>query len=164
MPVKGLAKARANLAELEKNLSKAETLKVGFLEGATYPDGTSVPFVAAMNEFGHGNAPPRPFFRRAIMDNSDKWAKAASLILKKTKGDTQKTLELVGEGIKGDIIQSINDFVSPPLAQSTIDRKGFDKPLIEDAIMINSVGVEVDGTKMSSTSATISASDYSGKK
>jgi hypothetical protein len=142
------------------------TLKVGFLEGATYPDGTSVPFVAAMNEFGvpsHGQ-PPRPFFRRAIQANKDKWGKAAAMILKATNGDVPKTLALLGEGIKGDIVQSINDLVAPPLAQSTIDRKGFDKPLIEHAIMINSVGVEVNNVKAVNTAPTIAASTYSGKK
>lgn len=121
------------------------SMKVGFLEGGTYPEqygGTSIPLVAALNEYG-GSGPPRPFFRRAIEKNSAKWGKAAATILKATKGDVPKTLALLGEGIKGDIIQSINDLVSPPLAQSTIDRKGFDKPLIDHAIMVNSVGVEV---------------------
>lgn len=115
------------------------SLKVGFLEGATYPEGQSVPAVAAFNEFGTGNAPPRPFFRNAINKNGAKWGKAGATILKSTGGDVKKTLMLLGEGIKGDIIQSINDLVSPPLAQSTIDRKGFDKPLIDTAVMVNSV-------------------------
>lgn len=123
----------------------AGSLRVGFLEGSTYPDGTSIPLVAAINEFGAPSRgqPPRPFFRIAIAKNRDKWGKAGALILKSTNGDVPKTLALLGEGIKGDVIQSINDLTSPPLAQSTIDRKGFDKPLIDDAIMINSVGVEV---------------------
>lgn len=40
------------LEALSKNLSKGTALKVGFLENATYPDGTSVAMVAAVNEFG----------------------------------------------------------------------------------------------------------------
>ena len=40
------------LEELEKSLSSGKGLKVGFLEGSTYPDGTSVPMVAATQEFG----------------------------------------------------------------------------------------------------------------
>jgi hypothetical protein len=52
-------------------------------------------------------------------------------------------LALMGEDIQGALIQSINDFTSPPLAQSTIDRKGFDKPLIDEAIMVNSTGYRV---------------------
>lgn len=117
------------------------SLKVGFLEGATYPDGTSVPLVAAVNEFGRPDIgqPPRPYFRNAIRKNSAKWAKAGGAILKSTNGNVEKTLMLLGEGIKGDIVQSINDLVSPPLKQSTIDRKGFSKPLIDTSVMINSV-------------------------
>lgn len=43
-----LAKISTNLA----NAGGAPTVSVGFLEGSTYPDGTSIPMVAATNEFG----------------------------------------------------------------------------------------------------------------
>lgn len=39
---------------------QAGTLRVGFLENSTYPDGTSLPMVAAVQEFGGTiNLPPR---------------------------------------------------------------------------------------------------------
>lgn len=40
------------LNELAAKLSGNPSVRVGFLEGATYPDGTSVPYIAALNEFG----------------------------------------------------------------------------------------------------------------
>ncbi|WP_281083908.1 hypothetical protein [Klebsiella quasivariicola] len=40
------------LQEIAKKLGKGDLLKVGFLEGATYPDGTPVALVAATQEFG----------------------------------------------------------------------------------------------------------------
>ncbi|WP_277963896.1 hypothetical protein [Pseudomonas sp. RIT-To-2] len=40
------------LEGIAESLTKSSGLKVGFLEGSTYPDGTSVPMVAAVNEFG----------------------------------------------------------------------------------------------------------------
>ncbi|KPA87292.1 hypothetical protein PF66_06202 [Pseudomonas asplenii] len=40
------------LAGIAESISSGTGLKVGFLEGSTYPDGTSVPMVAAVNEFG----------------------------------------------------------------------------------------------------------------
>ncbi|NWC11933.1 hypothetical protein HX776_24405 [Pseudomonas agarici] len=40
------------LDNIAKNLTKGDALKVGFLENATYPDGTPVAMVAAVNEFG----------------------------------------------------------------------------------------------------------------
>ncbi|MEI7410060.1 hypothetical protein [Pectobacterium aroidearum] len=56
----GGEKLQKYLEEMEKNLSTGSGLKVGFLEGATYPDGTSVPMVAAVNEFGGSiNIPAR---------------------------------------------------------------------------------------------------------
>lgn len=43
---------KQKLLEIAKRLGKADLLKVGFLEGATYPDGTNVAMVAATQEFG----------------------------------------------------------------------------------------------------------------
>lgn len=40
------------LAGIAESAAKASDLKVGFLEGSTYDDGTSVPMIAAVNEFG----------------------------------------------------------------------------------------------------------------
>lgn len=130
------------LTELGNKLLKKRAVKVGFLAGATYPDGTSVPLVAAFNEFG-ASGPPRPFFRRMIAAKHGEWPAVVAGLMKSTNYDVEKTLALTGEGIKGQLIQSINDLVDPPLAPSTIARKGFDKPLIDTSVMINSVGVEV---------------------
>jgi len=40
------------LESISESMAKASGLKVGFLEGSTYDDGTPVPVVAAVNEFG----------------------------------------------------------------------------------------------------------------
>lgn len=40
------------LEDIRKRVEVASQVKVGFLEGATYPDGTPVAYVAAINEFG----------------------------------------------------------------------------------------------------------------
>jgi len=131
------------LSRLAKRFSGRPVVNVGFLEGATYPGGQSVAEVAAYNEFGTRSMPPRPFFRRMIVDKSHEWGPAAANLLISTNYDVHKTLMLVGEGVKGQLQQSINDLTSPPLAQSTIDRKGFSKPLIDTSVMINSVDYEV---------------------
>lgn len=49
---KGGDKLAAYLASLGDNLKNPGSLKVGFLEGATYPDGTPVAYIASINEFG----------------------------------------------------------------------------------------------------------------
>lgn len=131
---------------LDKAASSFENLqlKVGFLEGATYPDGTPVPMVAAINEFGNpaNNQPPRPFFRNAISNHEAEWQEAAAKFIE--NGDeTRDVLSLLGEVIVDDIKESIRTLDAPPLSPATIARKGFDKPLIDTSNMLNSVSYEV---------------------
>lgn len=144
--VSGGDKLQAALDKIARNLKSGGTVKVGFLEGATYPDGTSVPLVAAINEFGAPSRgqPPRPFFRNMIQAKSGEWPKAVEGLLKANNYDAKRTLELTGAAIAGQLRQSIVDLVDPPLAPSTVRRKGFSKPLIDTSVMINSVDFEVE--------------------
>lgn len=109
------------------------------MAGATEADGTSVPLVAALNEFGTSKAPPRPFFRNAIADGEKRWPVNLVTALKNNNYDSLIALSLVGRNMQEDIQGSIRKLWSPPLADSTIARKGFDKPLIETSTMLNSV-------------------------
>lgn len=43
---------RKKLEELRKSIGAGEALRVGFLEGSSYPDGTPVAQIAAIQEFG----------------------------------------------------------------------------------------------------------------
>ena len=135
------------LTDINKNVEKSTTtLSVGFLEGSTYPDGTSTPLVAAVQEFGSPsrNIPPRPFFRNMIARKHNEWPSAVAELLKANNYNVTKTLMQTGEGIKGQLQQSIRDTNSPPLAPATIARKGFDKPLIDTGHMINSIDYKVE--------------------
>lgn len=138
----GLEKALANIAA---KVSRAASVDIGFLEGATYPDGTSVPMVAAIQEFGAPSVgvPPRPYFRSMIVQKSPEWPKAVGDLLRANDYDAQKTLAQTGEAIKGQLQQSIIDTNSPPLAQSTIDRKGSSKPLVDTGHLLASADYEV---------------------
>lgn len=133
-------KLEAHLKQLAAKLGGS--VEVGFLEDAKYPDGTYVAAVAEANEFGTSTAPARSFFRTMIAKESPTWGPKLAAQLQGT-GDGKKALKIVGDNIQGALIQSINDLTSPPLAESTIKRKGFSKPLIDDAIMINHTGVRV---------------------
>ncbi|MDM3358727.1 hypothetical protein [Citrobacter sp. Cb004] len=131
---------------LDKAASSFENLqlKAGFLEGATYPDGTQVPMVAATNEFGNpaNNQPPRPYFRNAIAEHEGEWQEAMANLIE-NGGDTRDVLSIIGEIIVDDIKGSIRQLDTPPLSPVTIARKGFDKPLIDTSNMLNSVSYEV---------------------
>jgi hypothetical protein len=118
---------------------------VGFLEGATYPDGTSVAMVAVIQDFGAPNAgiPPRPFFRNVVAEGKMTWGKSLVTILKDNDYDAKRALKLMGEGIRGQIQNSITNGSFTPLKPATVRRKGFDKPLIDTGHMLNSVDYEV---------------------
>ena len=139
----GGAAMQAKLDAMAKNLTKASRLDVGFLAGATYPDGTSVPLVAALDEFGTAKMPARPFFRNMIAAKSDGWPDAVAGLLVANNYDAERTLNLTGEGIKGQLQESIRTFAGAPLSPRTIKAKGFDKQLVNTGHMLNSVGYQV---------------------
>lgn len=140
----GSAKLQRKLAEIAAKV-RGGTLRVGFLEGATYPDGTPVAMVAAINEFGAPSRgqPPRPFMRIAVAAGEKHWGRDLGKVLKVTGYDADASLALMGERIKSEIQQSIVDFQSPALAESTAKAKGSDKPLIDTGHMLNSVDYDV---------------------
>ena len=143
--VTGGEKLEQRLSRIGQQLVGQPTVRIGFLEGATYPDGTSVPLVAATQEFGSPthNIPPRPFFRTMIKQHQSEWPGQIAKLLVRTGYDAERTLGLVGELIAGELRQSIRDLTSPPLAPATVKRKGFDKPLIDTGHMLASVDYEV---------------------
>ena len=153
MPDKVLSVADGVMKALEDIARKmgGGEVSVGFMAGATYPDGTPVAAVAFWNEFGKGVQSeegnyfqmPRPFFRQMIAKESPTWPGKMAKLAKATDYDGDKVLALMGEDIKGALQQSINEFQSPPLAPSTIEAKGFAKPLIDTSHMLNSVSYEV---------------------
>lgn len=139
------------LEEIARRMGGGE-VSVGFMAGATYPDGTPVAAVAFWNEFGKGVESkegnyfqmPRPFFRQMIAAESPTWPGKMAKLAKATDYDGDKVLALMGEDIKGALQKSINDLQSPPLAPSTVENKGFAKPLIDTSHMLNSVTYEVE--------------------
>jgi hypothetical protein len=145
--VKGGKGLDQKLRELAKLVSKPATLRVGFFESATYPDGTPVAMIAAIQNYGAPRAgiPPRPFFSNMVRDKQGEWPGAISQLLRSNGMDAILTLQAMGNVIEGQLRQAIIDTNYPPLRPETIRRKGFSKPLIESSHMINSVSHEVVG-------------------
>ncbi|MFT8655942.1 MAG: hypothetical protein ABF785_04530 [Acetobacter papayae] len=186
----GLANA---LKQLQDKLGQGAHVRVGFLEDATYPDGTPVAYIASIQEFG-GVAeipereqevyrslnksgyfnkrgrfvrkeksnfatthiipahtvtiPPRPFMRNTIANNRDEWGKMLGDNLKKKGYNVDEALAVCGEEMTDQMKAEIKLFNDPPNAKSTIRKKGFDNPLIDDGHMWNSVSSEVkDGSE-----------------
>ena len=143
--LRGGDKFDRKLRELAAKLRNPATLRVGFLERATYPDGTPVAMIAAIQDFGAPRAgiPPRPFFRNMIAAKKGEWPAAIAQLLKENDYDAVVALNITGEAIAGQLRQSIVDTNAPPLKPATVRRKGFDKPLVETGHMLNSISHEV---------------------
>jgi hypothetical protein len=148
--IRGGKKLERVLSTLSQNVKNGGVLRCGFLERSTYPDGTSVAFVAAMNEFGHRGPDgkpvgPWPFFRGMIQDKKGEWGPALAKLLKASNYDGKSSLDKLGEGIAGQLRQSITATYTPALKPSTIRRKGSSKPMVDTGHMLNSVDHEVTG-------------------
>lgn len=122
--VKGGDKLQAALDKISRNLDKKHDLRVGFLENASYPDGTSVATVAAWNNFGTGKSPPRPFFSNMVADKGPSWPGAIAVLLKRNDYDAELTLNQMGHVIVGQLQESIIATDSPPLSPITVMLRG----------------------------------------
>lgn len=120
--IKGGERAAAYLRDIADRITNAGTLRVGFLENATYPDGTPVALVAAVQNFGAPSRgiPPRPFFSNMIDEKSGTWGPQVAALLPGDGYDGAKTLTKMGEQISGDLRQSIVDTNSPALSPVTL--------------------------------------------
>jgi hypothetical protein len=104
----------AKLKELAAQASG--TVKIGFIDSDQAP-------IAFWNEFGHKGrfpAPPRPFFRTMVANDSPKWPEMMASALRRTHMDGKRTLEEMGEHIDGALKESIIDLVAPPLSKTTL--------------------------------------------
>lgn len=110
------------LEDLAKKVSKGGELRVGFLEGATYPDGTSVPMVAAIQEFGAPAAsiPARPFMKPTVQKHSEEWGQLLGDELIANDYNSDVALELIGQLIEGEIAEQISETNGAPLSPITL--------------------------------------------
>ena len=135
-------------AELNKIAKASEWLEVGFFPQSVYPNGIYVAQVANWQEYGTYTAPPRPFFRTCIQNNSSSYGLVFATYLKNHDYDIDMSFKYLGNKVKYDLQASIEDWSTPPNAPITIEGgwmknkksgkvfyvegKGFDDPLVTD--------------------------------
>ena len=129
-------------AALSKYKDMNASVRVGVLENATYPDGTPVAMVAFWNEYGTRTSPVRAFFRTTVSENKKNWVLSVQNLMK-MHNDPKKVMGLIGVHMQEQIVQSINTWSDPPNSAYTIAKKGFDKPLVETALLMRSIKSEV---------------------
>ncbi|MBJ9257298.1 hypothetical protein I5495_08130 [Citrobacter amalonaticus] len=127
----------------------SKQVKVGFIDGATYPDGTPVVIAAITTELGDpaNNQEPRPYFSNAISEHEKEWGDTVS---RGIRGGlpVEQVLEVVGAQIQGDVQESIATLMEPALRESTIAARksrgnNSTKPLVDTRVMIGDVSYEV---------------------
>lgn len=141
--VKGGLKFGIALDAIAQKITKGGALKVGFLAGATYPDGTAVAQVAFWNEFGTVRAPSRPFFRTTIAKESPEWGDKLAKAVVYYNYDGAAALRALGQSMRDDLEASIIRWSTPPNAPRTIARKGFNKPLVHTGDMAKAPDFEL---------------------
>ena len=143
----------SNSEAIKKMLSELDKkeIRVGFFENSKYTDGTPIAYVAAIQEFGYGPIPPRPFMRPAEEANKGKWLKGiAAGVRGVIAGNVtlDHALEQVGMVAAGDVRKAIKAVTAPPLAESTVRarqrrKKGkkavSTKPLVDTSQMLQAV-------------------------
>ena len=136
---------------------ESKQIQVGFFETAKYPDGTPIAYVAAIQEFGYGPIPPRPFMRPAELQNQNKWQAGIAMGVKAAlNGVTtiNDALVQVGKVAAGDVSKAIKAVTAPPLEKATVDArkrrlskrsarkanpKTISKPLVDTGEMLQAV-------------------------
>lgn len=146
-------------ATLERVPEEFENMvaQIGFPSGINYEDGTSVAYVAAIQEFGAPavNIPARPFMQPTVTEKKDTWVKTIEKSLPKValgKMSAFDVLDLVGIQAAADIQTKISSIYTPPNAPATIRAKGSAKPLIDTGLMLASVQNAVNKTGSEFTS------------
>lgn len=125
---------------------------VGVLQSkaGAHPSGIDMVELAAIHEFGAPAAhiPARSFIRstfmvRRVQALASTLTKLAGLIV--NKGMANRTaLSILGQWGAAECKNTITEIdISPPLAQSTIDAKGSDKPLVDTGRLVDAISYEV---------------------
>lgn len=107
--------------------------------------------LAIIQEFGLG-VPERSFLRRTFDKRREEWKALAERLMRlvlKEKLTADAMLKLLGEKMKADIKREITSGagIPPPNAQSTIDRKGSSRPLVDSGRLVGSIDYEVRSLK-----------------
>jgi hypothetical protein len=127
--------------------------QVGWFPGAKYEDGTQVAYIAAIQEYGFENIPPRSFMRTTIATKKMQWRKIVRFGAKQILAGKKKpeaVMRELGLAAEGDIKKKITEINSPPLKDATIEARrrkmaagkkvgSLDKPLVESEVLLTTL-------------------------
>lgn len=149
MSVQIIRKNPGWLERLVKSYDNKSVLAIGWPRstsavGIRYPDGTSVVLVAAVNQFGSASRgiPARPFMTESAepaVVATRPVAETMIRIINRGKATPEDALQEMGPYAVGAFQSTITDHAWVPNAPRTVRDKQSDKPLIDTALMRNSL-------------------------
>jgi hypothetical protein len=100
--------------------------------------------LAAIHEFGteDGHIPERSYLRSTFDSHRDRYGAMMTKggrEVEKGRDTAKGVMFKLGETVRADIIKRIKGHIPPPLAESTIARKGSDIPLIDKGHLIGAI-------------------------
>ena len=124
---------------MKKALSRDREIDGLTIEGgvvsdrARYPDGTRVVDVAIYQEYGTPTIQPRPFIGPVFAKNDRIYARMMANLFATAKDarDAEFKAVKIAQKMQKDLLDYFDRVNQPALAQSTIDAKGSDKPLVD---------------------------------
>jgi len=139
--------------EIKKNLLELSVIQaeVGHYEEDLHPSGLGMAELAQKMELGFVNqlnilVPPRPFHEFTSNRNSSETANMSENVvdrLFKNRGSVKGSVTTLGLWYARKMKEGIEDFSSPANRPYTIERKGFDNPLVDEGDFKNGVKSKV---------------------
>ena len=125
---------------------------MGWFESAKYDDNTPVAGVAAVQEFGSGTIPPRPFFRPTVEEKQGEWSDLVADGLKAMLGgqvSASNVMNGLGLTVQADVKNAIASSDHLALSPATIAirrAKGNTNtdPLRDSGVMLATLTYEVN--------------------
>lgn len=134
------SEGRKFIAELNK-LQRME-VHVGFQSGeVSYEGGADLVEIAAYNEYGTSETPARPFMQQSWENHEDELKQLCQQAynIVTNGGTAEEACRVIGVAGVGIIQKEIVEGSFEPNAESTIRKKGSDRPLIDTGQMRQSV-------------------------
>lgn len=139
--------------KLEKRLRKMQKsphVAVGILQDEPVDDDFTMLDLATVHEFGskHGRIPARSFFRSTLDLKRLEYVKLIAKLQDAYvvgKLTMKQALTQLGEVVVGDMKETINHGIAPPLSEETIRRKKSSKQLIDKGYLKGSITHQVRG-------------------
>lgn len=146
---------RAMLERAHELAKKGPLVKVGILDDApkdvapgSSPSAYTLVEVAAVHEFGSEHVPQRSFLRATIDSKGAELKRLLNVVATNAfqgKTTLKQGLGQVGAKAAAWVQRAIAQGVPPPLAESTIARKGSSKPLIDTGQLRSAITHRVEG-------------------